>query len=221
MVRRVPGTDVSLNKDGAQRVFDNARERMGCCFVIWMIFFGPIFIGIFLGIATIGIANLVFAIQALVVGANTYQGPDCQRTIGQWLIVYGSLVLGSTVLGCCCGERRKDDESDEPPKGNICQFVGHLCGFAAFGWLCYGINIIYDNPGTYQQCNPSQWDVFHLIVMFMFWGSIAVLGSVIFLCCCIFPVIVTFADEQAGREPNNRQPDIEAQKPAETELVKI
>jgi hypothetical protein len=176
-------------------------------------------------LAAFGIAGFVFAIQALVVGVDTYNlpgtmqnvsgievlVPNCQRTVGLWLVVYGSLMISNVGLTCICpAQKNEDGESN----GNFCS---NLVSLACFGWLCYGVNII-SAPGNYPNadCSPSQYGVFVMMVNFMFWGGIALIVGSIFLVCISVP-IVALGEQQpraaAARAPPAQAPAAEAPPP--------
>jgi hypothetical protein len=151
----------------------------------------PIAFGYFLFFAAYGVATFVFGIQALKVGFDTYNlpgtlqnvsgievlVPNCQRTVGYWLLVYGSLVITYAGLPCIC-----PDEFGQSTGNNL--LCSYFVWLASFGWLCYGVNII-SNPANYPNadCSPSQYQVFVLMVNFMFWGGITILVGWIFLMC--------------------------------------
>jgi hypothetical protein len=203
MVKTVPLTDVSLDREGCKMAFDRAHEKLGCFFIFWAILAAPVVIALCLWLTVYAVASFVFAVQALIVGTATYQQADCQNRYGVWLIVYGSLIVASAFFSCFCMSPGKKDEDRKNP----CQILVTLIGLANFGWLCYGINIVYSNPTDI--CNQSQYDVFRMIVMFMFWGAIAILGASLFLCCSVFPVVAAAADDfkaDANKSANNAVP---------------
>jgi len=215
VVKTVPLTGVSLSKEGFDTAMHRASNKLGCFFYCWAILAIPVVTALLLWMLVFGVAGFVFAIQALVVGSATYQ-ESCQNRYGVWMIVFGSLIMGSTFFSCCCIKPANKEDEEDKKRENPCQWLITLINLANFGWLCYGINIIYSNPTDI--CNQSQYDVFKLIVMFMFWGSIAILAACLFLCISVLPVVAFAADEvrsdlrkrdDDSREANPNAADIE------------
>ena len=140
----------------------------------------------FLLSVTMMIANLVTSIQALVVGVPTYRNSEqsCENYIGTWLVVFGSIglgMIGMNLLSEAC--LKPIDEEKSAPRPSCFGFLLQLISLGQLGWICYGLSIVYGgNTLQYQNCSPSQYHVFWLIVMLMFWGYIASISlSVIML----------------------------------------
>lgn len=175
-------------------MYDLGRASERACGAVggtlWMCFVMPVAAVGFLAVAAGSIATLVFAIQGLVVGTATYQGPACQYQIAVWMLVSGSFIVGNVFVGCCTYKKR-DEPGAEPPTilQNCCGCLSALIGLFLFGWLIYGVALVYgDQRFALQACNPSQYEVFRVIVMFDFWFMIAVLCFSLFVCLCVLPV---------------------------------
>lgn len=155
----------------------------------------PILVALALGALTVLIASFVFAIQALVVGVEYYPSKiQCESTMGVWMVVYGSLAIGVSGLQCLCNgvPRGADDndDDDKPPGSKPLGPLINLINLASFGWLCYGMNIILANTDHVGQCNDSLYGVFHLMIYFMFFGTMAILCALCFILCGVIPAII-------------------------------
>ena len=193
MVLRLPGTDVELSRRTFDQVSTNARRAKlsTCGYLLVMALLTTVFLLLVIGVSGFVVIYLVLSIVSLEAGARTYQqAPDCQHTIGVWLVVFGSLGLSSLVLELCCGP--KDSEGNKLLRPNV---VSCMIILVEFGWLCYGVNIVYFNPSNYPVCNPSQWQVFQLVVMIMFWGAIATIAVVLLLYFFLLPLMGWIASE--------------------------
>ena len=139
-------------------------------------------------------ACFVFSIQGLVVGTQTFQDggttdtTSCTFHVGLWMIVYGSafyvlFFFGWCIKDKCCtvpkttrggilnclygsGELRKVTGKKQP---NMCfMFIGWALSLFILGWKVYGMVLLYTQTG----CDPSQFQVFSLMVQFLFYGEV-------------------------------------------------
>jgi len=209
MVRKVPGTDVEVSKEGVTEAWQRASKKLGCCFVCFTCLMAPVLFGFILFPIVYGVASLVFAIQGLVVGSATYNTANqpCEHTTGVWMIVFGSLVLGNTVLSCCCNPGHKKEaehDDDENNSRGSCICLLSLIRLAVIGWLCYGMSIVY-SPSSDHSCESSQYNVFQLIVLFMFYGMVAMVGTAIILLCTLCPILVMIKSEAAAEEQRKKE----------------
>jgi hypothetical protein len=209
MTRNIPGTDFELSTKGISGAYERAKEKGGIFFLLFLFVLIPLLVLTLLGGLLMVVAGIVFAIQGLVVGARTYQGgfQNCQYIPGYWMIVFGSLLLGTLILPCCC-----------PPVGPM-KTTAATCGFLIFlilalatlAWICYGVHLVY-YPSPFYQCNPSQYTIFDRIVMFMFWGIIALIAALLLLTCCAIPIlgggVAKAAAATAREEDRNRMGNV-------------
>lgn len=174
---RILGFNFEFSTTGLGDFVELTRDRSGCCSPLVV----PVAVTCILFLFTMQIASLVFGIQALVVGTATFQATPCANTIGVWLIVYGTLSIANCALSFLCGG--KGDDGDERSGCLLGTFI-NLVSLVTFGWLCYGMYLVY-TPGTLKACNPSQFQVFELMTLFMFYGSVAALVGSLFLLCAM------------------------------------
>ena len=205
MVRNIPGTDVELSTNGASEAFNRLQVSGGICGVLLLVLLLPLILLISLFVITYAIASIVFSFQALIVGADTYSNSNCTNTVGVWLIVFGSLGLANFVFSCCCNvviNTSKDE--DQQPRFNI---FATILGLTQLAWLFYGVSLVY-NPPDIIDCNASQFHVFRTLVLFMFWGLIAILASLLLLTCLLLPALALL---KAGNQEQHHQedPDLE------------
>jgi predicted membrane protein len=180
----------SKRKEYLERSRKNISAPSKCLHIISV----PFMILLVLGRIMLICALFVFAIQALTVGTNTYKNPDCQHTVGVWMIVFGSLSVFFTFLWvvsvvCCQSkiETKEDGKTEEKP--NL--FLGSVTGLVTlvlWCWIFYGTHLVY-NIGSLQNCDPSQLAVFNLMVLFLFWTFIGLLFGFILLYCLFIPVL--------------------------------
>ena len=163
---------------------------LGVCTVLWAV--------------VLGVSNLVFVIQALVVGSATYQN-KCGPTayVGQWMIIWGSLGLGS-----CCLQQCQSKDEEGRAKDNIISVIGKLAGLTGFAILCWGMNIVYTQGNAVYKCSPSQYNVFVIMVNYMLWGSVALLAAASVLMCVFLPIGVMFVEdvEKEGKKQEASKP---------------
>lgn len=210
-MQKIPLTDYEASKEGFEKLMAKAKDQFGPCFPIMLCLVAPFGVALLLFVMVLGVASIVFAIQALVVGVATYQGEPCENTVGVWLVVYGSLVVGSVGLNCLCGSAaRMGEDDDAKPRGNIFMAIANLASLASFGWLCYGINLVY-YPGTFRACNPSQFAVMEMMVLFMFYGTIAVIVGIIIMVTALCPLLCVLAENME----ENIEKEMEAERQAE------
>jgi len=177
------------------------RTALGPFFGIYFAIVAPLFALFSIGFLTFSVAIFVFGIQALVVGDATLHGTECERSMAIWMIVFGSLVVAKQALACCCdGSRRgRNDDEECTTQTNKCKhrstrekrrnnLVGALFGSAIVAWLCNGMVKLYADDTINAECNPSQYDVFRLIVLFNFFFIVALLGTGLLLCCFVLPL---------------------------------
>ena len=136
------------------------------------------------------VSSIVFAVQALVVGSqaldNSKDGP-CQ-TMAQWMVTFGSFVLVGCFLSICCESRSREDEH------KVLTIFGFLTRFfhlLTFCWVCYGFSLLTRH--NYSSCSASQFNVFALMTLYMFWGTMAILIAVGLILCAFFPMRSIFA----------------------------
>jgi hypothetical protein len=165
--------------------FDSMRKKEMSPAIMCFIPLVCLFILVFL---TFGVASTVFSIQALVVGADTYQsGPQCQRDVGVWLIVFGSLTLGGGCLKNCKENSKEVNENGElvdVQKPTLLSNIGNLAATVGTCWLFYGVSLVYNQPRL--ACNQSQYHVFYILVLVLFYLWVSVMG----LCCLAFPCMM-------------------------------
>jgi len=154
----------------------------------------PLALSIALFGLTYFLAGIVFAIQATVVGSDTYKSDvACEHTIGKWLLIYGCLGIVTTALSCCGRSTRAN------PDGTITQAgalpIESLASFAQFSWLVYGVTILFRNEDELRPCNTSQWGTFSFMVKFMFYGMIALFAAITLLFCMGIPVLRGLLEE--------------------------
>ena len=129
------------------------------------------------------VAYLVFAIQALAVGANTYGG-TCTRQMGVWLVVFGSLALSAVVL-----HQITLPDYHGWPSENVFTLFAKLLFLATFGILCWGYHLISNHWRDFEACSTSEYHVMAVMVNVLLWGSVALVGALIFLAITLVPIV--------------------------------
>ncbi len=139
-------------------------------------------------------AETVFAVQALVVGVQTFPGNEtdttsCTFNVSVWMIVYGSFVFAFIIFtlcikNTCCTVPKKQrgilllcygggssSATVVPGKTEpnvLCKFIRHLFILFGIAWEIYGMVLFYREKG----CDASQFQVFSVMVQFLFYGEI-------------------------------------------------
>jgi hypothetical protein len=126
------------------------------------------------------IPQLVFGIQALIVGAHVI---PCENSsvLQVWFLVFGSFALGQSAMAFLCNSVEKEGE-EGMLESCVNKFKSLLQAFV-FGWLCYGQYLIYHPPSGYPECGESDWNVFVLMANFMLWLHVVVDVLFLFLFC--------------------------------------
>ena len=57
---------------------------------------------------------------------------------------------------------------------------------------------MHDRGEELRECNESQWEVFRIMVSFMFWGMVALIGATLMLVCIGFPILAGFLEEMSA-----------------------
>jgi hypothetical protein len=231
-----PAKIKKLNDDFTKAVANNPLSSLFMCVTC------PAAIVAVLGAATFFVAEIVFSIQSLVVGAQTYQyymyqwvlnttnssqpiivngtiitpppsnsssnttvspqyyaqlapNGNCMNIVGVWLIVFGSLGLAGCCLGNCIIRTNKPDGTVEQ-KATPLSVLGNLTSLACLCWLFYGTHLVYTEP--WLACNASQYHVFYILIMFMFWLFIAVL-------CGFLLIFVVMTILYRGMSPEDQE----------------
>lgn len=173
------------------------------------------------------IANLVFAVQGLVIGRRYYDSPDsCNAVMGTWMLVYGSLSISAFLLSCCgkstaSNNNNNDDDADDGNPKRKRTFAGALFTLTSLVnmcWVCYGFSLASSSaaatvaPGSLPACDPaSLWDSFYLMTYFLFYGSIALFGATLLGSCVFITYFAKYGDKlQSGeaRGPFRDNPDL-------------
>jgi hypothetical protein len=161
-----------------------------------LITFGPLALAVGLFGIAYYVAGIVFAIKATITGLDTYDvDPACQHRVGKWLLVYGCLGILATLMSCCGRSTRVK------PDGTLGQGgaspIESLAVFAQFSWLIYGLTILFRREDDLKPCNEAQWELFSLIVKFMFYGMLALFATGALLFCIGVPVFFGLVEELA------------------------
>jgi hypothetical protein len=138
-----------------------------------------------------------------IVGAQTYQtASPCDALVGQWLLVFGSLgfiFIGLGVVGVFKDMR------------DLTQILQFLILLVQVAWLLYGMNILatQSNAG----CSASQWNVFSILVNFMFFGLFALMATAILSLLLLIPllsgIVTDMGAQVAKKEDGETEPFIE------------
>lgn len=136
-------------------------------------------------------ASLTFAIQGLVVGSETYHGNQtlpfdpnsCSFKLGVWMIVSGSLFCFLCFFNCCIKNRcctvQSQEDSEKRDSNNCFKNIAFIVKLVIFAWDIYGMVLLY----TQKDCDDSQFQVFSVMVQFLFYGGL-ILGVLTALLCC-------------------------------------
>jgi len=189
----IPGTSIEASAEGAKEVRQALRRQCGgCCSLFFLCLLVPLAIATGLFVIILGVAFLAFSIQALVVGSDTINDPtltEC-RFISQWLLVFGSLTVGGCLL-TCCAEAVRSKTTDPTPLQSCWFAVPRLLHLVTLGWVICGLVVTY-NPGSYPSCSPSLYQVFQVMVNFLFWGTVALMSAALVVSCLMVPIFMMF-----------------------------
>ena len=200
----IPGTYIELSRLGVRRVHDQVFIHFGILGVLALVLSEILGVLLLVTLVILTIAGLVFAIQALVVGSQILDDEkyaSC-RAVAQWMLVFGSFVLTGFFCSCCCENRSRAGETPAVTWIGVASRFVHLFNFI---WTCYGMYIV-TNPGSYPTCSPSQYSVFTLMVLFMFWGSMTMIILISCLALLLWPILPVL---RAGKRDGEHEDDDE------------
>jgi hypothetical protein len=188
-------------EDNGRQLFTRLRKVprpvLCCCGVP----FFSVMLLMLLAFLLLVVAGAVFEVIALAVASRASQ-TGCQAQMVVWLIVFGAVGLGASLLVCLVRPAIRDPEDKSSPEAQpLMRFLNLVFGLFQFAWLCYGMNLTLNKAGDFAACDAGLYYWFNLIAQFMFYTHISILCcfSVLVACApCLAPTFVTLFEEEGG-----------------------